>query len=185
MLVNKKDKALLVVAREIENCRVCKKDKIGMAVPGEGNGNAQIVFLGEAPGRTEAKTGRPFIGASGKLLRQLITDCGLSQKDVFITSPVKYLPKYVTPTPDDVDHGRIHLEKQLAIIKPKVIVLLGRIAALAMLQENILVSKHHGEVLKRKNYTFLFSYHPAAALYSPKLKVELIKDFKKIKKLLK
>ncbi|HYF05142.1 MAG TPA: uracil-DNA glycosylase [Patescibacteria group bacterium] len=182
---SKNDKELTEVAKEIANCAECKAGKGGMPVPGEGNSSAQVVFLGEAPGKIEARTGRPFVGSSGKLLRKLIAEAGLKEDKVFITSPVKYLPSYVTPTPEDVAHGRTHLEKQLAIIKPKIIVLLGRVAALAMLKSHVPVAQRHGEIIKEKRYSFFLTYHPAAALYNPKLKSELSKDFKKIKRLIK
>lgn len=183
-MTNKQKKALQKIAQEIEKCSICKKDKIGKAVPGEGSADAEIVFLGEAPGKTEAESGRPFIGRAGKVLRSLITEAGLKDEDVFITSPVKYLPKYVTPTPRDVAHGKIHLDKQLSVINPKVIVLMGRIAALAMLNKNISVAKEHGSIIKQDGRTYLITYHPAAPLYSPKIRQELIKDFNKLKKII-
>ncbi len=124
MKTSDKQKKLEAIAREIEKCRQCRKGKHGKAVPGEGSPNAKIAFIGEAPGREEAKTGRPFIGRSGKLLRSLIRDAGLREQDVFITSPVKYLPDRGTPSADDIAHGRIHLSKQLDIIDPKFVVLL-------------------------------------------------------------
>ncbi len=185
MSTSTKQKQLDAIARKIETCAICKKDKIGKAVPGEGNADADIVFIGEAPGKQEAETGRPFIGRSGKLLRALIAEAGLKEEQVFITSPVKYLPKYVTPTEADVDHGRTHLFAQLDIIEPKIIVLLGRVAALAVLKKNISVAKEHGKILKQEDKTYLFAYHPAAPLYSPKLREELVKDFKKLKRLIK
>ena len=122
-------KELEKIAKEIENCKICKVGKSGKAVPGEGNPDADIVFLGKAPGKQEAIVGRPFIGRSGKLLRSLIVDAGLKEEDVYITSPVKYLPDRGMPTSEDISHGRTHLVKQLDIIKPKIIVLLGRVAA--------------------------------------------------------
>ena len=79
-----KQAALRKIAREIEHCDECKKDKIGMAVPGEGNPDADIVFIGEAPGKTESTTGRPFVGRSGKLLRTLINEVGLKEENIFI-----------------------------------------------------------------------------------------------------
>lgn len=173
------------IARQIENCKVCKRGKIGKAVPGEGSANAEIVFLGEAPGKKEAAIGRPFVGPAGKVLRKLIADMGISENDVYITSPVKYLPEYVTPTLEDIEHGKTHLIKQLNVIKPKFIVLMGRVAALAMLNKSISVAKEHGTILKQDGYRFLITYHPAAPLYSPKVKAELEKDFKMLKKLIK
>src|SRR5581483_12509208 len=98
MTKSQKQKALDKIAKEIENCQVCQEDKIGIAVPGEGDPDADIVFLGEAPGKQEAQTGRPFIGRSGKLLRIVIKDAGIKEEDVYITSAVKYLPKRGTPT---------------------------------------------------------------------------------------
>ncbi|HYV34013.1 MAG TPA: uracil-DNA glycosylase, partial [Candidatus Limnocylindria bacterium] len=177
--VNLKNKQaqLYQIAKEIEACKICRKDKIGKAVPGEGNANADIVFLGEAPGKKEALSGLPFIGPAGKVLRELIKEAGLKHEDVFITSPVKYLPKYVTPTPADVAHGRTHLLKQLDVIEPKVIVLLGRVATLALLEKNVSIAKEHGKIIKRDGVTYLITYHPAAPLYSPKVREELVKDF--------
>src|SRR4051812_37511962 len=109
--VSEKQRKLDQIAIEIENCKICQVDKSGMAVPGEGNADATLMFVGEAPGREEAKTGRPFIGRSGQLLRSLIKEAGLKEEDVYITSPVKYLPNRGTPTPSDIAHGKIHFDK--------------------------------------------------------------------------
>ena len=180
-----KEKELERIAREIENCKECKRGKVGMAVPGEGDADANIVFIGEAPGKQEAATGRPFIGRSGKLLRQMIAEAGLKDKDVFITSPVKYLPIYVTPKPEDIEHGRKHLFEQFAIIQPKVVVLLGNVAAQAVLQQKLAIAQVHGSVVKKDGITYFISYHPAAALYYPRLREDLKKDFLKLKKIIK
>ena len=184
LTIKQKRQALDAIAKEIENCKICKKDKIGVAVPGEGNADADIVFLGEAPGKNEAVTGRPFIGRAGKVLRSLIKQVGLEDKNVYITSPVKYLPKYVTPTPEDVAHGKTHLQKQLNIIEPKIVVLMGRVAALAMLNRNILIAKEHGTIVEQDGRKYLLAYHPAAMLYSPKVKSGLESDFKKLKEMI-
>ncbi len=185
MTTKQKSTALAKVAEEIAKCRVCKKGKIGVAVPGEGNSDADVMFLGEAPGKNEAKTGRPFIGRAGKLLRQLIADAGLKDEDVYITSPVKYLPEYVTPTLEDIKHGKTHLDKQIAIIEPKIIVLMGNTAAIAMLGKKIPIAKEHGNTITQDGRTYLLAYHPAAPLYSPKLREEIKKDFDKLPKLIK
>jgi uracil-DNA glycosylase family 4 len=133
-----KQKALDQLAEEIRDCPICKVGKSGVAVPGEGNPDAEIIFIGEAPGKQEAVTGRPFIGRSGKLLRGFIRSIGLDdEKDVYITSPVKYLPDRGTPTPADIAHGREHLMKQFAVIQPKFVVLLGRVAAEGVLQKKL------------------------------------------------
>lgn len=185
MTPKEKQEALDAIALEISQCVVCKQDKTGVAVPGEGNPDADIVFIGEAPGKEEAKTGRPFIGRAGKLLRSLITKVGLNESDVFITSPVKYLPIHITPTPEEVAHGREHLMEQFAVIEPKVVVLLGRVAALAVLERNVSVGKEHGTVIEKNGIKYLLAYHPAAPLYDPKVKAEITKDFLQLKQLVK
>lgn len=180
-----KQKSLDNIAREIENCEICKVGKSGKAVPGEGNPDADVVFIGEAPGKKEAIEGRPFIGRSGQLLRGLIREIGLEEKDVFITSPVKYLPDRGTPTPADIAHGRLHLMKQFAVIQPKVVVLLGRVAAEGVLQRKVAVAKEHGHVIEEKDgMRYFLTLHPAAALRFPnKYKHLLREDFQKVKAL--
>lgn len=179
-----KQKALDKIAKEIFNCKICKKASIGLPVVGEGNPNAKIVFIGEAPGKKEAASGRPFIGRSGKFLRENIRKIGLDDlKDVYITSPVKYLPKRGTPDKKQIAHGMKHLEKQLAIITPRVVVLMGSVAALGILGEFVPVAKKHGETLKKDGRTYFISYHPAAAIRFYKFRSVFAKDFKKLRKL--
>jgi DNA polymerase len=180
----KKQKLLDAIANEIEDCKICKKNTIGKAVPGEGDPDADIMFIGEAPGKNEAKTGKPFIGRAGKLLREGIASIGLKDEDVFITSPVKRLPVHVTPTPAEIAHGKTHLLKQFEVIDPKIIVLLGRVGSLAMLDMNIQMTKEHGKVLQKDGRAYFLSLHPAAPLYSPALRETFFKDFKKLKTLL-
>jgi len=172
-----KQAALRKIAREIEHCDECKKDKIGMAVPGEGNPDADIVFIGEAPGKTESTTGRPFVGRSGKLLRTLINEVGLKEENIFITSPVKYLPKRGTPTQADITHGKTHLDKQLKIIDPKIIVLMGSTACLGVLGEKIFVMKDHGKIVEKEERKYLIMLHPAAAIRFQKFRGIFMKDF--------
>jgi uracil-DNA glycosylase len=181
-----KQQALDDIAREIEQCAICKQGKIGVAVAGEGNPDAEIVFIGEAPGKTEAKTGRPFIGRSGQLLRSLIRDVlGLDDlKDVYITSPVKYLPEKGTPTPAEIAHGKTHLDKQLAIVDPKIVVLMGAVAAQGVLGEKIAVKTDHGKVLERNGKKYFITVHPAAGLRYPPLRATFEEDFEKLRDVL-
>lgn len=185
MTLAEKQKALDAIAEEIEDCVECKWDKIGKAVPGEGNADADLMFIGEAPGKTEAETGRPFVGRAGKILRALIVKMGYAENNVYITSPVKRLPTYTTPTPEDIAHGRTHLNKQIEVIQPKFIVLLGNVACQAVLGEKIAISKDHGKVIERDGLHYFISYHPAAGLYAPAVRPDLVKDFNTLKKLLK
>jgi uracil-DNA glycosylase len=168
---------------EIQKCRECKIGKSGLAVPGEGNPDADIVFVGEAPGRKESEEGRPFIGRSGQLLRSLITSIGLSESDVFITSPVKYLPDRGTPNSEEIKHGMAHLNKQLEIISPKLVVLLGRVAAEGVLQSKISVLKEHGKIIEKKDTRYFLTLHPAAVIRFKKYKNMIEEDFEKIKKI--
>lgn len=179
-----KTSALAKIAKEIEKCWECKIDKTGKPVSGEGSPDAKIIFIGEAPGREEAKTGRPFVGRSGKLLRQLIREIGLEETEVYITSPVKYLPKSGTPSKKDIIHGCEHLVKQLDIIKPKLIVLLGSVACQAILGQKIAIIKRHGEVIKKGRKTYFITLHPAAAVRFVKFRQILKVDFKNLKSIL-
>lgn len=181
-----KQKELDKIAKEIDACEVCQKDKIGVAVPGEGNPDADVVFIGEAPGKKEAVEGRPFIGRSGQLLRSLIREIGLKEEDVYITSPVKYLPERGTPTSTEIAHGRLHLMEQLNVIQPKAVMLLGRVAAEGVLHKKVAVASEHGEVIEEKDgIKYFLTFHPAAALrFSKRYKPLLQDDFQKLKKLL-
>lgn len=181
----KKQIALDAIAAEIVKCKLCKVGTTGLSVPGEGDANADVVFIGEAPGKNEAKTGKPFIGRAGKILRSGIASIALKDEDVYITSPVKYLPIQGTPSLQQIEHGKVHLFAQLDIINPKVVVLLGRVAVLAVLGEAVPMTKVHGKILKKDDRTYFFMLHPAAPLYSPKLLAEFMNDFKKLKTILK
>lgn len=176
-----KQKRLDEIARNIQECDICKAGKTGKAVPGEGNPDADVMFIGEAPGKTESLTGRPFVGRSGKLLRSLINEAGFDEASVYITSPVKYLPVYVTPKKRDIEHGKVHLNEQIKIIDPEVIVLLGNVASLAVLGEKVMSSKRHGEVVEKNGRNYFITVHPAAALRFTKMKNILLSDFKKLK----
>lgn len=179
-----KQELLDKIAREIEKCRLCHIGTSGKPVPGEGNPDADIVFMGEAPGREEAKTGRPFVGRSGKLLRSMIKEIGLNEKDVFITSPVKLLPNRGTPTKDDIKHGITHTDKQLSVIDPKIIVLLGKTAYYAFFQGSMPILKDHGKIFEKDNRRFMATIHPAAVLRFPKFREILVSDFQKLKKII-
>lgn len=181
----KKEKKLQEVAVEILSCKECKIDRVGVAVVGEGSSDAKVVFIGEAPGKTESEVGRPFIGRSGKLLRMLIVNAGLKEEDVYITSPVKYLPTYITPKPSDIAHGKTHLDKQLDAIDPQYIVLLGNVAIQGVLGRKMAAMTEHGNVIKEKNRTYFLTIHPAAAIRFQKFRKVIEGDFTKLKGLLK
>jgi len=177
-----RETSLKKIAAEIARCRTCKEGCSGKAVPGEGSAEARIVFIGEAPGREEAKTGRPFIGRSGQLLRQSIRDIGLDEAEVFITSPVHYLPDRRTPSRGMILHGREHLFRQLAVIRPKAICLLGGTAVRGVLGLREGITKIRGNWYRFRGTPVMVTYHPSFLLRgtSPTAKREAWEDLKKV-----
>lgn len=172
------------IIKEILACRICPQGKIGVCVPGEGSISPQIVFVGEAPGKTEAKEGRPFIGRSGKLLRSLISTINVADKDIYITSVVKYLPVKGTPSLQEIVHGKIHLMKQLEFLSPSITVLLGKVAMMGTLTSSLSLMQNHGTVHQELGRKYFITVHPAAALRFPKYKQMLVEDFKTLRSLL-
>lgn len=155
------------------------------AVFGDGSPIADIVFIGEAPGKKEDIEGRPFIGAAGKFLSEMLESIKLSRDDVYITNVVKYRPpNNRDPLPKEKEACRAWLEAELALINPKLIVFLGRHAMSNFFPEEK-ISAVHGKLLIKKipgitTAYFLPLYHPAATLYNGGLRQELLKDFKQI-----
>jgi len=179
-----KEQALEKIAREIIACPFCKIGGTGKAVPGEGSPRARIFFVGEAPGKEEAKIGRPFIGRSGKFLRETMRQIGLDESCVFITSPGHYLPLNGTPRKETIVHGRTHLLKQLEIIDPWIVVLLGNTACIAMLDSNVEIAREHGKIIKKNGRKHLITFHPAYAMRFPAGKKLFLRDFQKLKRFL-
>ena len=162
-------------------------------VPGEGSLSAKLFFIGEAPGKTEAETGKPFCGRSGKFLDEMLSSIGLDRKHVFITSVLKDRPpENRDPTQKEIDMYGPYLDRQLEIIQPTIIVLLGRISMKYMFGKAGIKDKlesigsMHGRVYKGElsygKVVLLPLYHPAAALYNPKNKQILLEDFKVVKR---
>ena len=180
-----KVKALQKIAAEIGLCRECRKDGSGLPVPGEGSADVPVMFIGEAPGKEEAKTGRPFVGRSGRLLRAAIDSIGIEPEKAFITSPVHYLPDAGKPSPAMIAHGTIHLLKQIAVIEPRVLVLLGGSACRALFGKNIEIAKVHGTIVEQQGIPCFISFHPAYALRFPEGKKLFLRDFRILEAFLK
>ena len=145
-------------------------------VPGEGSATADVMLVGEAPGASEDKTGRPFVGSAGKLLDRLLEEAGLRRDDVFITNVVKARPPgNRDPKADEVAHHLPWLEAQLEVIEPKLLVPLGR-HALARFAPDAKITEAHGRVLERDGRTLFPMFHPAAALRNPRLRETLHED---------
>jgi uracil-DNA glycosylase len=145
-------------------------------VPGEGNPAARVMFVGEAPGATEDSIGRPFMGRAGKLLDELIGEAGLERADVWITNVVKARPpKNRDPKAPEVAHCMPWLERELAIIRPRLVVPLGR-HALKHFAPDAKIGEVHGAVLRAGDRELFPLYHPAAAMYNQTLKATLFDD---------
>jgi uracil-DNA glycosylase len=145
-------------------------------VPGEGSATAAVVLVGEAPGASEDRTGRPFVGSAGKLLDRLLEEAGLDRGDVFITNVVKARPPgNRDPRADEVAHHLPWLEAQLEILGPKLLVPLGR-HALNRFAPDVKITETHGHVLERDGRALFPMFHPAAALRNPRLRETLHED---------
>jgi uracil-DNA glycosylase len=155
-------------------------------VPGEGSSEAEILFIGEAPGYNESVEHRPFVGRSGQLFRATLRDVGFLEKDVYISNIVKVRPPdNRDPLPAEIAAYRPYLDREIEIIQPHLIVTLGRFSMGKFLPD-AKVSQVHGRLhkIKWKNQTLfvLPMYHPAAALRAPKVKESFITDFQKLAK---
>lgn len=156
-------------------------------VPGEGNPDTDIMFIGEGPGKNEDEQGRPFVGAAGKFLDELIELAGYKRGDVFIANVIKHRPPgNRDPLPDEIEAYKPWLEEQVAIIQPKLFVTLGRYSMEWMLGPGLSISKIHSQPKRNKRGQIVMPmYHPAAALYRGDLRSVLAADFAKIPKVLK
>lgn len=152
---------------------------------GDGNIDADIVFIGEAPGKNEDEQGIPFVGAAGKFLNEMLALIGLERQDIYITNIVKYRPpNNRDPEPDEKEAFLPYLMKQIAVIKPKLIVTLGR-HSMDVLLPGLKISQVHGQPKRYKGVVYLPLFHPAAALYNGGMRQTLIDDFAAIPAILK
>ena len=149
-------------------------------VAGDGNPDADIVFIGEAPGKKEDEQGIPFVGASGKMLNEMLASIGLERQDIYITNIVKYRPpNNRDPFPQEKAVFLPFLERQIEIIQPKIIVMLGRHSMNSLLP-GLKISEVHGQPQQYNGRVYIPLYHPAAALYNGSLRQTLLDDFAKI-----
>jgi DNA polymerase len=172
---------------ECSNCVL--RGTCTQVVPGEGSPEAQIMFIGEGPGQKEDELGRPFVGAAGKFLDEMLGTINLKREEIYIANVVKCRPpNNRDPLPEEVGACWPWLQKQIEIIDPKLIVLLGR-HSMERFLPNQKISKIHGKAMRRNipelgARVFYALYHPAAALYNGSMRSVLIEDFKKIPKVL-
>ncbi|MFH2138573.1 MAG: uracil-DNA glycosylase [Candidatus Omnitrophota bacterium] len=172
---------------QVQNCCLCELSSTRTKVVfGEGNPKAEIVFIGEAPGRDEDISGRPFVGAAGQLLTKIIQAMGFTREDVFISNILKCRPpNNRNPLPEEIIQCKPYLRQLLRIIKPKVICTLGKVATLALLEQNCPISKLRGNFYDFQGITVMPTFHPAYLLRNPSDKKLVWHDMKKIMEFLK
>ena len=167
-----------------EKVKICQKCSLCLtrknAVPGKGNQNADVVFIGEAPGKNEDLHGEPFIGTAGKRLDDALENAGLKRNDVYITNIVKCRPPN-NRVPNDTEKSMCsnYLEDEIKIINPKIICLLGNTSYHSILGGNE-ISKNHGKFVSKDDYLYFISFHPAAIIYNQKLEKVFKNDMKKL-----
>lgn len=177
----KPDEVLKQVADEVAVCQKCQLHYGRKhAVPGEGPSNAKIMFIGEGPGFYENEQGRPFVGAAGKFLEELLASIGMRREQVFIGNVVKCRPPgNRDPLPGEIGACNHYLDRQIAAINPQVIVTLGRYS-MAKFLPNAKISQVHGQSFQVNGRLVVPMYHPAAALHQPSLKTDVEQDFARL-----
>jgi len=168
--------------RECQECELCET-RI-KAVPGKGNFDADVIFVGEAPGRNEDIHGEPFVGAAGKRLDMILEDTGIDRKDVYITNIVKCRPpKNRVPSKKEEESCNDFIKQEIEIINPKIICVMGN-TAYGTLLDGKEITKNHGKIVEKDGRKFFVTFHPAATIYNQKLVEELKEDFRKLAKFL-
>ena len=167
-------------------CKNCQKCELGKTktncVFGTGNPNADLMFVGEAPGEQEDLSGIPFVGRAGQLLDKVLYAVDISREDVYIANILKCRPpKNRDPLPAEEDACMDFLRRQVKLINPKIIVCLGRISAMRLIKPDYKITKEHGEWVQKGNFLITAVYHPALLLRDPRRKEEMLTDMKKIK----
>ena len=172
-----------------QQTRVCTRCPLHLsrknAVPGEGNPQSRIMFIGEGPGFYENEQGRPFVGAAGNFLDELLGDAGFKREEVFITNVVKCRPPgNRDPEPEELNACKFYLERQISAINPDVIVTLGRVSMNYFIDKGK-ISLIHGRDFWSRGRMVVAMYHPAAALHQPSLRNVVKEDFAKLPSLMK
>jgi DNA polymerase len=180
------EKKLQKIKQQVTECTKCELSKTrNNSVPGKGNYKADVIFVGEAPGKNEDMKGEPFIGIAGNKLSIALESAGIARDEVYITNIVKCRPpKNRVPTTTERGTCQNYLEKEIEIIKPKIICVLGNTVFNSLLNGKEII-KFRGKVVRKNNQLYFLTVHPAATIYNQKLISVLKKDMKKLFKLIK
>ena len=182
-----REEALQHIRAEIGDCTRCKLHRLGrkQIVFGVGNPNADLMFVGEAPGADEDIQGEPFVGRAGQLLTKIIEAINLRREDVYIANVIKCRPpQNRNPEPDEVEQCQPFLFRQIDVIKPKVIVALGKFAAQCLLKTADPITRIRGREYRYRDAILMPTYHPAYLLRNPSSKREVWEDMKRVRELL-
>ena len=166
----------------VSDCRSCRlRDSCRQVVFGEGNSKAEIMLVGEGPGRAEDEIGRPFVGAAGELLDKIFSTAGLQRAEVFICNVVKCRPPgNRLPTPDEVRACLPYLRAQLRIIKPKIVISLGALASQTLIDPSVRITRDRGRWISKDGLLIMPTFHPAALLRDPKKKKPVWDDIQAV-----
>ena len=180
------EQELKKIKKQVTQCTKCELSKTrNNSVPGKGNFKSDVIFVGEAPGKNEDMKGEPFIGIAGKKLSIALENAGITRDDVYITNIVKCRPpKNRVPTTNERDTCQNYLKKEIEIIKPKIICILGNTAFNSLLDGKEII-KFRGKIVRKNNQLYFLTIHPAATIYNQKLINVLKKDMKKLLKVIK
>ena len=172
---------------EVNNCEKCRLCETRTnVVPGEGDPHADLMFIGEGPGQDEDLQGRPFVGVSGQLLTRMIQAMGMERTEVYICNVVKCRPpRNRNPQPDEAAACLNYLRAQVALVRPRVVVLLGKVACQYTLGEQLFITRDHGQWRERKGVWFMPTFHPSALLRDPAKKRDAWDDFQKVRQKLR
>jgi DNA polymerase len=179
------EETLAQIAKEVSGCQKCALyHSRKKSVPGEGPADSEIMFIGEGPGFHENEQGRPFVGAAGQFLDELLAQAGLKRPEVWIGNVVKCRPPgNRDPLPEELSACNAYLERQMAAINPKIIITLGRYS-MAKFMPGAKISAVHGQMRRVGERFVIAMFHPAAALHQGSLKPSIMKDFAQLPKLL-
>jgi uracil-DNA glycosylase len=179
------EEMLVQIAKEVSTCQKCALyHSRRLAVPGEGPANSEVMFIGEGPGFHENEQGRPFVGAAGNFLNELLAEGGLKRQDVWIGNVVKCRPPgNRDPLPEELSACDEYLERQIEAINPKIIITLGRFS-MGKYMPGAKISSVHGQMRRVGDRFVIAMFHPAAALHQAALKPAIMKDFGQLPKLL-
>jgi DNA polymerase len=168
---------------EVISCKSCELcENRTNAVPGDGDSKASIMFIGEAPGRNEDEKGKPFVGMAGKILEETLTKVGLTRSSVYITNVVKCRPPgNRVPTEEERRTCRNYLEREISLVSPKIICILGRTAYQSLLGGSSILG-NRGKFIQKDNRLYFLTVHPAAIIYNNKLRKVLEGDLETLVK---